>query len=597
MTEENASRRAHRKPERRTSTTTWVIRWVLVGIAAALLFLVGWVGIRGLIAKSELESALPLVSDLKDDLKAVDLSSAQETVATVAARTANAKALTSDPIWRALEIIPGVGPNLAGFRELADVTDDIAQGVMVPVAGLADTLDPKALKPVDGRIDVSLFAAAAPVVSGARASLETAYDDIQAIDTSGAIGQIQDAHRQLERMLKPMIPLIEQADDIVGMLPTMLGADGPRTYLVVFQNNSEARSLGGHAGSWVQISVDDGAIDLARQATVHELKTGGVPVIQLSGDQLALWPGAGSDPSNVTMVPDLGISAQTASAFWANKFAVQPDAVFFIDPVALGYVLGAIGDVELPTGDVITSENASQFLLNGVYLKYLNPADQDAVFGAISKSVFGAMLGGDFDPKKLVEAALEGGKAHRLLAWFFDDAERQALRSLPLVLEQPENTDDLTTFGIYINDNLGSKMTYYVDGKVALGQAQCAAGGVEYRVLMELSNIVTPEEGPLLPRYVANRAQGSLRVLVTLYAPLGSTYVRSEGWDPDFTPIVRQEGDYLAIEERLVLDPSQTKPVNFILTAPDDNADRELTAYVTPLARPIPVEETPEFTC
>ncbi|MDO7881030.1 DUF4012 domain-containing protein [Antiquaquibacter soli] len=597
MTEVTASRRDHRAPERRTSTTTWVIRWVLVGIAAALLFLVGWVGIRGLIAKSELESALPLVSDLKDDLKAVDLSSAQGTVAVVASRTANAKALTSDPIWRAMEIIPGAGPNLAGFRELADVTDDIAQGVMVPVAGLADTLDPAALKPVDGRIDVGLFTAAAPVVSGARASLETAYEDIQAIDTSGAIGQIQDAHRQLEGMLGPMLPLVEQADEIVGMLPTMLGADGPRSYLVVFQNNSESRSLGGHAGSWVQVNVDDGAIELARQATVSELKTGGVPVIHLSADQLALWPGAGSDPSNVTMVPNLGLSAQTASAFWATKFSTQPSAVFFIDPVALGYVLAAIGPVELPTGDVINSENAATFLLNGVYLKYPDPAQQDAVFGAISKSVFGAMLGGSFDPKKLVDAALAGGKEHRVLAWFFSDEEREALRSLPFSLEEPVNDDERTTFGLYINDNLGSKMTYYVDGKVALGQAQCAAGGVEYRVLMELSNIVTPAEGPLLPTYVANQAQGSLRVLVTLYAPLGSTYVRSEGWDPDFTPIVRQEGNYLAIEERLVLDPSQTKPVNFILKGPDDNADRELTAYVTPLARPIPVEETPEFTC
>lgn len=597
MTEEIASRRALRESSRTPLQRSWIIRWVLVGIAAALLFLVGWVGIRGLIAKNELESALPLVSDLKDDLKAVDLSGAQTTVDIVAARTANARALTSDPLWRALELVPFAGPNLTGFRELAAVTDDIAQGVMVPVASLGDTLDPKALKPVDGRIDVSLFVSAGPVVSDARRALEAAYAEIEAIDTSRAIGAIQDAHGQLESMLKPMMPLIVQADDLVGMLPTMLGADGPRTYLVVFQNNSESRSLGGHAGSWVQITVDDGKIDLSRQASVHELKTGGVPVIALPQEQLGLWPGAGADPSNVTMVPDLGLSAQTAAAFWANKFQVQPDAVVFIDPIALGFILEAVGDITVPTGDVINSSNAAEFLLNGVYIRYPNPADQDAIFGSLAKLVFGAVLGGDFDPKKLVNAALQSGEEHRLLTWFFNDQEREAFAGMPFFLEKPRFTDDLAEFGIYITDNLGSKMTYYVDAKVGLGQQVCAAGGVQYQVQLKLSNIVTPEQGPALPTYVANTAKGALRILVTVYAPPGTQFITAQGWDPTFAPAIGPDGDYSAMVERLVLNPGQVVDANFIMVAPDDRLDRKLDAYVTPLARPIPVTDDAEFTC
>jgi hypothetical protein len=597
VTEEIASRRALRESSRTPLQRSWIIRWVLVGIAAALLFLVGWVGIRGLIAKNELESALPLVSDLKDDLKAVDLSGAQATVDIVAARTANARALTSDPLWRALELVPFAGPNLTGFRELAAVTDDIAQGVMVPVASLGDTLDPKALKPVDGRIDVSLFVSAGPVVSDARRALEAAYAEIEAIDTSRAIGAIQDAHGQLESMLKPMMPLIVQADDLVGMLPTMLGADGPRSYLVVFQNNSESRALGGHAGSWVEISVDDGKIDLARQSTVHELKTGGVPVIQLSQERLGLWPGAGADPSNVTMVPDLGLSAQTASAFWAKKWGIQPDAVVFIDPVALGYILDATGPVELPTGDVISVENGAEFLLNGVYLKYPLNADQDAVFDSIADRVFGAVTGGDFDPKKLVEAALKSGEEHRLLTWFFDEAERDAFSELPFFLPPLETNGDVATFGVYITDNLGSKMTYYVDAEVALGQKECAAGGVQYQVQLKLSNIVTPELGAVLPSYVGRGVGGSLRILVSLYGPPGSQFITGQGWDPTFIPAVGPDGEYPVMMQRLVLNPSQTVNANFILVAPDDSLDRKLEAYVTPMARPIPVTDDAEFTC
>ncbi|MDZ4045601.1 MAG: DUF4012 domain-containing protein, partial [Rhodoglobus sp.] len=486
---------------------------------------------------------------------------------------------------------------LTGFRELAAVTDDIAQDVMVPVASLGDTLDPKALKPVDGRIDVSLFEAAGPVVSDARASLEAAYAEIEAIDTSRAIGAIQDAHGQLEGMLKPMMPLIVQADELVGMLPAMLGTDGPRTYLVVFQNNSESRSLGGHAGSWVQITVDEGKIDLSRQASVHELKTGGVPVITLPPEQLGLWPGAGSDPSNVTMVPDLGLSAQTASAFWSNRFQVQPDAVVFIDPIALGFVLEAVGDITVPTGDIINSGNAAEFLLNGVYIQYPNPADQDAIFGSLAKLVFGAVLGGEFDPKKLVDAALESGKQHRLLTWFFDEQEREAFAGMPFFLDQPQFTDDLAEFGIYITDNLGSKMTYYVDASVQLGQETCSAGGVQYQVQLKLTNIVTPAQGPALPTYVANTAQGALRILVTVYAPPGTQFIAAQGWDPTFAPAIGPDGSYSVMVERLVLNPGQTVDANFIMVAPDDSLDRKLDAYVTPLARPIPVTDDAEFIC
>jgi hypothetical protein len=597
VTEEIASRRALRESSRTPLQRSWIIRWVLVGIAAALLFLVGWVGIRGLIAKNELESALPLVSDLKDDLKAVDLSGAQATVDIVAARTANARALTSDPLWRALELVPFAGPNLTGFRELAAVTDDIAQGVMVPVASLGDTLDPKALQPVDGRIDIAPFIAAGPVVANARQSLEMAYAEVQAIDTSGAIGAIQDAHGQLEGMLKPMMPLIEQADDLVAMLPTMLGVDGPRNYLLVFQNNSESRALGGHAGSWVQVTVDDGKIDLARQSTVHELKTGGVPVIALSQEQLGLWPGAGQDPSNVTMVPDLGLSAQTAAAFWSNRFGVQADAVVFIDPVALGFILDATGPVELPSGDKIDTKNAAEFLLNGVYLKYPLDADQNVVFESIADAVFGAVTGGSFDAKKLVEAALKSGEEHRLLVWFFDQNEQSAFDDLPFTLDKLAFTDKVADFGVYITDNLGSKMTYYVDAEVALGQRECEAGGVQYQVQLKLSNIVTPELGAVLPGHVGRHVGGALRILVTVYAPPGTQFITAQGWDPTFAPAIGPDGEYSVMVERLVLNPGQVVDANFIMVAPDDSLDRKLEAYVTPMARPIPVTDDAEFTC
>ncbi len=558
----------------------------------------GWIGIRGLIAKTELESALPKVSAIKDALKEVDLDAAQSTIDEVAASTANARTLTSDPIWRAFELVPFAGPNLAGFRELAAIADDIVADVMLPVAGLGDTLDPSALKPVDGRIDTTIFDDAVPVISAARVALESSYEDVLDLDTSAALPPIRDAHKQVENMLAPLVPLMGQADDFLHLLPGLLGSEGPRTYLVVFQNNSESRALGGHAGSWIEITVDNGKISLSRQSSVHELKTGGVPPIVLPADQLVVWPGAGQDPSNVTMVPRLDQSAETAAAFWALKFGVRPDSVIFVDPVALGYILAATGPIELPTGDVIDTENAAYFLLNGVYLTYPDPATQDLVFNTLASTLFGAILGGNFEPGKAAQAALKAGSEHRLLLWSFDLEEQATLTSLPFDLSTPQTNESQTEFGVYITDNLGSKMTYYVEGQVELGHAQCSSGEYQYAVRVTLKNRVTAEEGPLLPTYVANAAKGALRVLVTLYAPPGSSIVRelAVGWDPTFVTLNGTDGEYPVMTQRVILNPQDELVGTFIIATDDADLDKKLGAYVTPMARPIPVSEF-DFTC
>lgn len=598
MTADLPSRRTLRQRSPRWSRRRRIVVGTGVGVGVLLLAFIGWVGVRGLLAKADLESALPLVSELKDDLKGFDLKAASGTVDTVADKTASARALTSDPIWMLAEAVPIAGANLTAFRELAAITDDIAQDVMVPAASLGGTLDPSVIKPVDGRIPVAPFADAIPVVEGMQSSLDSAYDRLTALDTSAAIGPIRQAHTQMISMLKPLLPLMAQAVDAVSILPGLLGADGPRHYLMVFLNNAEARALGGHSGSWVQIDVDGGDIELVNQSPVQALRTGGIPVIDLDPALTTLWPGSGWDPANSAAIPDVELSAQTASAFWNRKFQVEPDAVIFMDPVALGRLLEATGPIELPTGDSIDSDTASDFLLNGVYLKYPLNADQDAVFGALAKSLFGAILKGDFDPKKLFEAAFDSGEDHRLLVWSFDEAEEKVFSALPFGVTRPTLTDTTAQFGVYFADNLGSKMTYYVDSAVTVAQAQCTNGSAQYRITVTVTNTVTPELGPLLPNYVANRAGGSLRMLVTAYAPPGSllSVDQSTGWDPTFAPYLGQDGDNAALVERVTLAPQQSMTGTFVMTVPDGKLDRKLEVYVTPLARPVPVTEG-EFTC
>ena len=51
----------------------------------------------------------------------------------------------------------------------------------------------------------------------------------------------------------------------------MLGADGPRTYLLLFTTPSESRGLGGFVGSYAELTADDGQLALGAFGRAQDL--------------------------------------------------------------------------------------------------------------------------------------------------------------------------------------------------------------------------------------------------------------------------------------------------------------------------------------
>ena len=55
------------------------------------------------------------------------------------------------------------------------------------------------------------------------------------------------------------------------MAPAMLGADGPRTYLMLFTTPSESRGLGGFVGSYAELQIADGQLTLGEFDRAQDL--------------------------------------------------------------------------------------------------------------------------------------------------------------------------------------------------------------------------------------------------------------------------------------------------------------------------------------
>ena len=128
-----------RSARHRTRRRPWYKRWQVWVLAVVILVLAAttWLAVRALQAKTELETSVSLVSQLRDQLVAQDVPAAEATLADLTPRVQHARELTSDPVWREAEYTPVLGTNLAAVRQLAAATDSIVVDAVPPLMEVA----------------------------------------------------------------------------------------------------------------------------------------------------------------------------------------------------------------------------------------------------------------------------------------------------------------------------------------------------------------------------------------------------------------------------------------------------------------------------
>ena len=280
--------RRHRSG-RRVRRRRRIIGWSVAGVVVVLVAAVAWVGIRALLAKNELEAAVPLATRIADSIGDGDTTAARETSRQLVSHTSSAASLTSDPIWRAFEVLPGVGDDLRAVRDVAGSVDGLARDAVTPVLALTETFGLDQFRPVDGSLPVQPLIDAQPTVAAAAAATRNARDRVHAIDTSDTIGPVTDAVDRLTGLVDTASAATDAADRAVRLLPLVLGSDRPRNYLLLFQNSAEPRASGGIPSAMALVHTENGAISLAQQASAEDFPKRDEPIIDLPTETESLY--------------------------------------------------------------------------------------------------------------------------------------------------------------------------------------------------------------------------------------------------------------------------------------------------------------------
>ncbi|WP_105033681.1 DUF4012 domain-containing protein [Cryobacterium aureum] len=508
-------------PPKRTRT---FVGFVVLGVLVIVVAATAWVGIRGLQAKDALEAAVPLASSIKDKVVAGDGEAAAQTAAELAEYADTARSRTSDPIWRTYELLPFLGPNLLAVRQLAAVVDDVAQNAVTPLAALAGNIDLTDFKPVDGAVALQPLIDAQSSVTAANSALARAATNVNAIKTSDVLEVVRGAVSRLQTVTVETSATLDGMNRAVTLLPAMLGASGPRDYILLFQNPAELRSTGGIPGALALLHTDNGRIDLTQQASSTSFPEYPAPVLPLGDDIRSIYGDiTGQFIQNVSMTPDFAQSGALAREMWRLEFGVEANGVLSIDPVALSYLLDATGPITLATGDELNAGNAVQLLLSDVYARYSDPKQQDIFFAAAAGAVFDAVKSGNVDPTKLIAALGRAATENRVMVWNADEAEQKILDGTTLAGARPVSDEHTNRFGLYLNDGTGSKMDVYLDVQTAIGQQTCRKDlRPQYALEVTLTNTAPADAATSLPPYVTGGggfgvAPGNIKTLIAGY--------------------------------------------------------------------------------
>jgi hypothetical protein len=485
-------------------------------IAAFLMIAAGstaWLGMKGSAISRELDRAAELIPQLKKELANKEPALAAESVSRIRSHTRVAKDIAGDPLWTLAAAIPGFGKNFSAVAEVARSADDVAALGLTPLVRVFGSIDWNNLLPSSSGTNLDPLESAAPSISSSAHAVRVSAERLDRIDSSALMPEVAEPLINARAQLQEVTGALNAASDASRLLPEMLGSDAPRSYLLMVQNNAEARASGGIPGALAVLTLNKGQLSLGTQSSAGEI---GImnPILPIEAEQLDIYSGRlGKYMQDVNLTPDFPTAAASAKSMWERKTGQRVDGVLSIDPVALSYILKATGPVKITDPELIALSNAElptelnadnvvETLLSDVYAKISVPKLQDSYFAGVAQLIFYNLSNGAGDATEVIDGIRRGTAEGRVLAWSGLIAEQAIIAKYPLggAIAGPHISP--AQFGVYFNDGTGAKMDYYVKRTVQLIK-ECPQDGYEATTIRVTSTNTAPvDAASSLPPYV-----------------------------------------------------------------------------------------------
>ena len=510
--------------------------------------------------------------------------------------------------WPA-SLLPVVAQHRAAAVDLAGT----ARGAMSAAGDAVSAIDPNELRVQNGVIDLNAVRALTAPIDALNDAMDDLSSTIADADSPWLVAPLQRELDELSAELSGGESQLDNVTSAVELAPQMLGANGPRVYLVLFTTPSESRGLGGFVGNYAELTLDEGRVSMTDFGRVRDLELRGREVgVRISGPaQFLVRYGTfgynddghglvGTAPwRNLTVSPNFPDVAAVAAEMYPQITGQEIDGVISVDPFVVAALLGYTGPISLETVDVtIDASNAAQYLLVDQYaITDTNNLDRiDALDEVARRTVelllAGAMPGPDALARDLGPLAVE----RRVTVWTEDASEQELLRRVDLLGEIP-SLDGADGWAVTVSNAAGNKIDTFLAR--SFEYRSTTTDGVTSSTLTAVLTNTAPSEG--MTDYIIGNglglAPGTSRLYVSFYSalplrtatingnPISPSMSSESGWfvystfvtissgsqatfELAFTGSVANPGQVVTWEQPLVIPADVTS--EFVVTPVDD---------------------------
>lgn len=332
------------------------------------------------------------------------------------------------------------------------------------------------------------------------------------------------------------------ADAQVGfrLLPSILGAERKRTYLLGMQNNAELRGTGGAMLRFALLEIDQGRPRLLPSETVYDIDRERQPLFDIELPVDAWYVREIEDAhrfGNANWSPDWPLSARVSIAY--GEVSEQPlppvDGAILVDPIVMRELLPGAGAIELRSNRFISAKRVVPFLMYNAYSVYPNSGIRRKVLREVVDVFYESLL----KPKRPTELVQGMGRSlarKHMQVWLGDPAEQAFVQRMNWDggIEEARDSD----YFYAVQQNVGgNKLNYFEEQQDELSLAVVDRDDVAVRARVTVTNGVFAPQ----PRYVLGDSgdeeerQALHRPMMNIYAPgraqLGSCSVRGRRID------------------------------------------------------------------
>lgn len=342
---------------------------------------------------------------------------------------------------------------LISVRETADA-----------LVAASESLHLETIRAPSGVIDIDALRAAQPLVERTVRTVAQVRATIQHVRSPWLVPPLHDALDELSLEATQAEGDARSVQAALAVVPRVIGADGPRQWLLLVATPAELRGGGGFVGNWAVLRADRGRITLPiveRSRTVEEAAPFEVAVDpEYDATYVSRW-GLDRFFRNVTASPHLPSTAAAAVQMVEPLGLGEFDGVLVVDPYAIAGLLRLTGPVSVDWWPVpITARNAPRILLHDQYERARDSERHDFLED-VTRVTFDRVLTGPLPSFGRI-AAVVGPLARqgRFQLHAFDPEVDRWIRRIGASsdLVQPDGDG----FGVVNADRVASKLDYFL---------------------------------------------------------------------------------------------------------------------------------------